>query len=129
MADNFPLIQVVKILVIDDNRIIRHLLKATLSSVEGYQLFEADSADNALPVLTQEKPNLIILDIMMPGELNGLQLCRMIKSNQDTRHIKVILLSAKDEESVRELAKEAEADCYLTKPFSPAKLLTLVSSL
>lgn len=126
MLENTGLVHPLKILIIDDNRIIRHLLKVTFSSNKNIELIETDSADNALSMLFKESPNVIILDIMMPGHLDGLALCRLIKSNHDTNHIKVIILSGKDEDSVRQQAKEAGADFYLTKPFSPAKLLALV---
>jgi len=119
----------VKILIVDDDRIIRHLLKMTLFNTGNYVLLESESADSALPIIMDEMPDIIIMDVMMPGELNGIKLCRLLKSNPDTRHIKVIVLSAKCSKTLSVESQEAGADFYLAKPFSLDQILKLVSSL
>ena len=119
----------VKILIVDDDRIIRHLLKMTLFNTGNYELLESESADSALPIIMAERPDIIIMDVMMPGELNGIKLCRLLKSNPDTRHIKVIVLSAKCSKTLSVESQEAGADFHLAKPFSLDQILKLVSSL
>jgi CheY-like chemotaxis protein len=116
-----------KILLVDDNRVIRHLLRLTFADSLLFQVFEADSGEKALPIVLREQPEIIILDVLMPGELNGFQICHMIKSWQDTRHCKIILLSAKSQQDDLEQGRQAGADYYVTKPFSPTELIRLVN--
>ena len=116
-----------KILLVDDNRVIRHLLRLTFADSLLFQVFEADSGEQALPIVLREKPEIILLDVLMPGELNGFQICHMIKSWQDTRHCKIILLSAKSQQDDLEQGRQAGADHYVTKPFSPTELIRLVT--
>ena len=118
-----------KILIVDDNRIIRHLLRLTFEDSARFQILEADCGDSALALAISERPEIIVLDVMMPGELNGFQVCSLIKSRQDSKHCKVILLSARCQQSDIEQGREAKADQYVTKPFSPKDLLALVESM
>lgn len=118
-----------KILIVDDNRIIRHLLKLTFTNATHLTVLEADSADNALPIILLERPGIIILDVMMPGSMNGIELCQLLKSREDTQKIKIIILSAKAEDEASAEALSAGADFYTVKPFSPAKLLKLISDI
>ena len=111
-----------KILLVDDNRVIRHLLRLTFADRQLFQVIEADSGEKALPIVLREQPEIIILDVLMPGELNGFQICHMIKSWQDTRHCKIILLSAKSQQDDLEQGRQAGADHYVTKPFSPDRV-------
>lgn len=117
-----------KILLVDDNRIIRHLLRLTFADSSLFEVFEADSGEQALPIVLREKPEIIILDVLMPGELDGFQICQMIKSWQDTRHCKIILLSAKSQQDDLAQGRQAGADYYVTKPFSPTELIKLVNA-
>lgn len=94
-----------------------------------FQLFEADSGEQALPLVRKEKPDIIILDVMMPGELNGFQICSMIKSWRDCQHCKIILLSARSQADDLEQGNAAGADFYITKPFSPNHLLSLINQI
>lgn len=118
-----------KILIVDDNRIIRHLLKLTFTNSAHLTVLETDSADNALPIILLERPGIIILDVMMPGSMNGIELCQLLKSREDTQKIKIIILSAKAEDEASAEALSAGADFYTVKPFSPAKLLKLISDI
>lgn len=118
-----------KILFVDDNRIIRHLLRLTFSDSKRFEILEAESAELAVPIVLQQKPAIIILDIMMPGELDGFQLCQMIKSSEETKHSKIILLSAKSQQEDLVRGREVGADRYITKPFSPTALIELVEEL
>lgn len=117
-----------KILIVDDNRIILHLLRLTLDDHSRFQVLEANSGADALAIVTSEHPDLVILDVMMPGEFNGFQICNMIKSQSESKHCKVILLTARSQQSDLELGREAKADHYVTKPFSPKELLELVDA-
>jgi DNA-binding response OmpR family regulator len=109
------------ILIVDDQEAIRDLLRMTLGSVD-YQLDEADSSELALQKITQLKPDLVLLDVMLPGSLDGYQLCERIKSDEDTRSIVVILLTARGQVMDIEKGKAVGADDYIVKPFSPAEL-------
>lgn len=115
-----------KILFVDDNRIILHLLRLTFANQPGYELFEASSGETALPIVLREKPDIIVLDVMMPGELDGFQLCQMIKSWPDTQHCCVIFLSACSQKNDIDEGQRVGADYYLTKPFRPDDLLGLI---
>ncbi len=116
----------IKILLVDDNRIIRHLLKLTFSD-NRFELFEAESSDTALLMIAEQKPDYVILDVMMPGELDGFQICQEVKSWPGTRNCKIILLTARTQQHDFDLGKQAGADFYLTKPFSPTELLSLIN--
>jgi two-component system alkaline phosphatase synthesis response regulator PhoP len=105
-----------KILLIEDEEDIATLISIQ-AELAGYRLaVEADGL-NGLLAVEREKPDLIILDIMLPG-LNGLDICRKVKSNQKTKHIPVIMISAKSEEIDVVLGLELGADDYVAKPFS-----------
>lgn len=118
-----------KILIVDDNRIILHLLRLTFSDVDKFQVFEADSGEQVLPLVIKERPEIIILDVMLPGDLNGFQICQRIKNNEQTRHCCVVLLSAKTQKHDLEQGKLAGADHYVTKPFSPVELINLIDQI
>lgn len=115
----------IKILIVDDNRIIRHLLKLTFSD-NRFELFETECSETALSMIAEQKPDYVILDVMMPGELNGFQICQEVKSWPDTLHCKIILLTARSQQQDFDLGKQVGADFYLTKPFSPKELLALI---
>ncbi len=122
---NEPLPDKIKILFVDDNRIIRHLLRLTLTD-KRIELLEADCGETALPIITSQKPDYVILDVMMPGELNGFQICQMVKSWEDTKDCKIIMLTASSQQEDFEIGQQVGADFYLTKPFSPKELLSLI---
>ena len=75
------------------------------------------------------KPDLMLLDVMMPGELDGLQVCQRIKRDEATRHIRVVLLTARGQARDRETGRDAGADEYLVKPFSPLQLIETIERL
>jgi len=81
-----------------------------------------------LELAQKEKPDLLILDVMMPG-MTGYKVCRHIKADPFLAQIKVLILTARGQQTDREAAKEAAADYYLAKPFSPAELLTIVNTI
>ncbi len=114
-----------KILVVDDQLEVRELVGVTLRS-DDYQVIKAKSGEKAVEVARAEKPDLIIMDIMMPGGMDGLEATRIIKNDPDTKNCKIIVLSAKGQEIGKEKGAEAGADDYFVKPFSPLDLIKKV---
>jgi len=112
------------ILVVEDERDIRDLVRFHLEQ-EGYAVREADTGEAALGVVSAERPALVLLDLMLPG-VDGLEVCRRLRSGEGTRSIPVIMLTAKAGEVDRVLGLEIGADDYLTKPFSPRELVARV---
>ena len=117
-----------KILIIEDQPDIRRLLKMTMD-FSNYEVHEASEADSGFGMIKAIKPDLILLDIMMPGEVNGLQLCTMLKSSESFQHIPIVLLTARGQLVDRQAGLAAGANEYLVKPFSPIKLIETVESL
>ena len=117
-----------KILIVDDQPDIRRLLKMIMD-FSNYELHEASEADSGYGMVKAIRPDLIVLDIMMPGKLNGLQLCSILKSDETFKHIPIILLTARGQLIDRQAGLEAGANEYLVKPFSPIKLIETVRSL
>jgi len=113
-----------KILVVDDEKNIIELLKFNLER-EGFQVVAALDGGEALKKAQEEKPDLIILDIMLPV-MDGLEVCRLLNQKVETRNIPVIMLSAKGDELDKILGLEIGADDYVTKPFSPRELVARV---
>jgi CheY-like chemotaxis protein len=113
-----------KILVVDDNSDIRRLIRLTLSGP--YEIIEANSGDAAMAMLRQAMPDLVILDIMMPGGMDGLQVLEAIKTTPELQHILVLMVTARGQSSDLELGLSKGADSYLVKPFSPLSLMQWV---
>lgn len=111
-----------KILVVDDNTELRMLISLTLE-FSYWQLLEADNAETGLAMLKQHKPDIVLLDVMMPGEQDGLALCRTIRADESLDGIRIIMLSAKGQQKDVQLGLEAGADDYVVKPFSPSELM------
>jgi len=116
-----------KILVVDDEIYIVHILDFSLG-MEGYEVVTALDGEQALQKVKTEQPDLIVLDIMMP-KLDGYETCKQLKSDPATKHIPVILLSAKGLNVDQRLGFDVGADDYITKPFSPRKLVERVNAL
>jgi len=113
-----------KILVVDDELYIRNILDFALAS-EGFEVITAADGEQALQKALAVTPDLIVLDVMMP-KLDGFEVCRAVKAKEETKHIPVILLTARDKEADRRRGEEVHCDAYLTKPFSPNKLAEIV---
>lgn len=113
-----------KILVVDDEKKIVTLVRAYLEH-DGYQVVEAYDGKQALAVFQREKPDLIILDIMLP-ELDGIEVCRQIRRSSD---VPIIMLTAKDEDTDKIVGLELGADDYITKPFSPRELMARIKAI
>jgi len=116
-----------RILVVDDEIYIVHILDFSLG-MEGYEVTTALDGEQALERVAEQKPDLIVLDIMMP-KLDGYETCRILKKEATTRDIPVILLSAKGRNIDQKIGFEVGADDYITKPFSPRKLVERINTI
>ena len=115
-----------KILVVDDEVHILELISYNLKS-SGYNVLTASNGIDAIKILAEEKPNLILLDLMIPGK-DGYDVCKEIRGNKEIRNIPIIMLTAKSEEFDKVLGLELGADDYITKPFSVRELLARVKA-
>lgn len=114
-----------KVLLVDDEEEILELVEATLGSDGRFQVLCAREGDEALLIAQQEQPDLMFLDVMMPGK-DGIQVCYELKSKSAGPEIKVVMLTALAEEFDQRKAMEVGADDYFVKPFSPTALLEKV---
>jgi two-component system alkaline phosphatase synthesis response regulator PhoP len=115
-----------KILVVDDEEDILELLKFKLSQ-EGYQVSCAASGEEALRCVRSEPPDLVVLDLMLPG-IDGIEVARELKNDFNTKNIPIVMLTAKGEEADIVTGLELGADDYITKPFSPRILTARVKA-
>lgn len=115
-----------KIIVVDDEENIRELVRYNLAQ-EGYQVTTVGSGEEALQQACSQVPDLIILDLMLPG-IDGLDVCRALKNGSKTAHIPIVMLTVKGEESDIVIGLELGADDYITKPFSPKVLLARIKA-
>ncbi|MCE9628166.1 MAG: response regulator [Candidatus Eisenbacteria bacterium] len=116
-----------RILVVDDEIYIVHILDFSLG-MEGYEVVTALDGEQALEKARTEKPDLIVLDIMMP-KLDGYETCKRLKADATTKDVPVILLSAKGRNVDQKVGFEVGADDYITKPFSPRKLVERINAI
>jgi len=112
-----------KILIADDETSLRLLVRATLENDE-CQVFEARDGHEALRLAREVQPNLIFLDVVMPG-LTGYEVCRALRQDADTHRVVVVMLTGQSEPTDRQQGFTAGADHYLIKPFSPLELLQI----
>ncbi len=113
-----------KILIADDEASVRALVKRLLS--KNYAILEADNGEEAVKVAVNQKPDLILMDILMP-KMDGLTACYAIKRNQATKEIPVVMLTAVDYELNRKLSQDVMgAQGYVTKPFNSQALMTII---
>lgn len=115
-----------KLLLIEDEEDIAALIKLQ-ADMSGYKMIVETDGLNGFRAVERENPELIILDIMLPG-LNGLDVCRKVKTHPEFKHIPIILISAKSEELDIVLGLELGADDYMTKPFSPKVLMSKIKA-
>jgi len=117
-----------KILIVEDHADIRRLIRMTLEA-GGCHIVEAGDAQSGWNLATQERPDVVLLDVMMPGDLDGLDLCLAFKVDPAFADTKVVMLSARGSSADRDAGMRAGADAYLVKPFSPMELLVLIEEL
>ncbi|EKQ53734.1 MULTISPECIES: response regulator transcription factor [unclassified Clostridium] len=115
-----------KILIVDDEEHIVELLKFNLLNA-GYDIFTANNGIDAVKIAKAEKPNLLLLDLMLPG-IDGFDVCKEIKRDNEMKKTSIIMLTAKGEELDKILGLELGADDYITKPFSIRELLARVKA-
>ena len=115
------------ILVVDDSPTERALILQALQG-SGFRVGQAEGGEDAIRKGQNERPNLVLLDVVMPGK-NGYQLCRELKTSETTKTIKVILLTSKNQDADRFWGLKQGADDYLTKPFDASSLLSAMRRL
>ncbi len=119
-----------KILIVDDQREIRDLLRMTLELAQSFTLSEAGNAAEALDQVSREPPDLILMDVMLPGGMSGLDTCRQIKQMAAPHPApKVIIVSARPFEDLRSEYESSGADLFIAKPFGPLQLVQGISKL
>lgn len=115
-----------KILIVDDEEHILELLKFNIKNA-GYEVVTANNGLDGVKIAKEEKPDLVLLDLMLPG-MDGYDVCKEIKKNKETSNTAIIMLTAKGEELDKILGLELGADDYMTKPFSIRELLARVKA-
>lgn len=113
-----------RILIVEDQPDIRKLVRMTLD-FDDCEIHEAGTGANGLRMAMELCPDFMLLDIMMPGAMDGLEVCRAIKSMPELASVKVVLLSARGQQRDIQAGREVGADEYLVKPFSPLELIQL----
>lgn len=115
-----------KILIVEDDKDIVKMLDYNLKK-EGFRAISCYDGEEALDSVVREHPDLIILDLMLPG-IDGLEVCKTLKKETKTAHIPIIMLTAKSQESDKVVGLELGADDYVTKPFSPRELVARIKA-
>ncbi len=116
-----------RILVVDDEADLVEMVKMRLEA-NNYEVLSAYDGQEALDKARKEKPDLIILDLMLP-KIDGYKVCRMLKFDEKYKKIPIILFTARAQESDQKIGKEVGADAYVTKPFDPKVLLDKIGEL
>ncbi len=117
-----------KILIVDDDLAMRTLLKEFLEEFEdkGVELLTANNGEEAIESIKAEKPELVILDVLMPG-MNGFEVCNTVKNELGMKDVYVIILTTSGQEYNKQKGKDVGADIFITKPFDPDELIKKVS--
>jgi CheY-like chemotaxis protein len=113
-----------KILLVDDHSDIRRLVRITLG--KNFEVFEAEDGVTALDIARRHKPDLVVLDVMMPGEMDGLQVLDAIKADPQLAATRVIMVTARGQASDFDDGMARGADGYFIKPFSPLQLVSAI---
>jgi len=116
------------ILIVEDQADIRKLIRMTLEFGD-FELHEAADGESGLNLARSVRPQVMLLDVMMPGLLDGYQVCRHIKQDPQLKSIKVIMLTARGQATDVAAGEDAGADAYLVKPFSPLELIDRVEAM
>lgn len=117
-----------KVLVIDDQYPIRRMVRWSVEHA-GLEMHEAPNGETGLAMALLLKPALILLDVLMPGRFDGLEVCRQLRGRPEMDGTWIVLLTGNDTPQDRERAKQVGANAYLTKPFKPAQLSQLIEKL
>jgi DNA-binding response OmpR family regulator len=113
-----------KVLIVDDEAHIRLLLEQTLEEFEdeGVEILTADNGTDGLEIIKKERPQLVYLDVMMPG-MNGFDVCNIVKNEMKMEDVYIVMLTAKGQEFDKQRGREVGADIYMTKPFNPDEII------
>jgi DNA-binding response OmpR family regulator len=117
-----------RIVIIEDDSDLRELERMSLE-LEGFEVHEADYGASGIRMVEVMQPDLVLMDVMMPGDLDGFQCCAQLRANPRTEHIKIVMVTARTQVADRTRATESGAHAFVTKPFSPAKLIEIVRTL
>ena len=117
-----------RILVVEDQDSIRRMIEA-LVQARGYQVTAVSSGAKAIDVAMTDAPDIVLLDLNLPGQYDGFDVCQRLRSDPGTRHVPVVIISAMDDDESRARATAAGATAYYTKPFSPIALLKEIDRL
>ncbi|MHC4270336.1 MAG: response regulator [Planctomycetota bacterium] len=119
-----------KILIVDDEKTLRELLKEALEKLEdkGVELLTAENGEEAIEFVKAEKPELIILDVMMPG-MNGFEVCNIVKNTLGMKDVYVLILTASMVGINKEKYKDVGADILMTKPFDPDEMIKVAAKI
>ncbi len=116
-----------KILIVDDHSDIRKLIRITIGNA--YEVLEAEDGMAAMQVMHHQQPSLVVLDIMMPGEMDGLQVLDAIRADATLKDTQVIMVTARGQAKDYEAGMRRGANAYLIKPFSPVQLVNSIKEL
>ena len=114
-----------KVLIVDDQADIRRMMNIALR--DDFLLLEAADGQSALNMIRSEMPDVVLLDVMMPGGMDGLQVLEIIRQDPALKHIRVIMVSAKGQVHDCEIGMKSGANAYFVKPFSPMQLLVAIN--
>ena len=117
------------ILIVDDQERIRELVAVTLGDIGDYRILEAKNGEEGVNLARESSPDLILMDVSMPGKYDGFEATRLIKADPDTGRIHVVMLTARGQLADKEKGEQVGADGYFVKPFSPVELIRKVESL
>ena len=115
-----------KILIVEDEKDIVKMLDYNLKK-ENFRVLSCGDGEDALKLASREQPDLILLDLMLPG-IDGLEVCKSLKNERKTANIPIIMLTAKSQETDKVIGLELGADDYITKPFSPRELIARIKA-
>ncbi len=126
--ENFGYVRMPKILIVDDDPLIRNLLGQILEPFEGkgVELLTAENGLVAIESVKRERPEIVFLDVMMP-KMNGFEVCNILRNDLKIKDSYIIMLTAKGQELDKHKARRSGADCYITKPFNINELVQKVS--
>lgn len=114
-----------KVLIVDDQADIRRMMKIALQ--DDFALLEAEDGATALALIKSDRPDVVLLDVMMPGGMDGLQVLQKVRADPELKDIRIIMVSAKGQVHDYELGMQAGANAYFVKPFSPLQLLAAIN--
>lgn len=117
-----------RVLVVDDQYPIRRMVRWSVEHA-GFEMHEASNGEQGLALALTIRPSLMLLDVMMPGRFDGLEVCRQLRARPEMANTWIVMLSGNDAPQDREKGKQVGANAYLAKPFKPAQLSNLIEKL